>query len=374
MSLELFANLYADTLNGSINATQASLTVTNGVPAALQGAGGQWRLVCGQEIMLVTAVSGTTLTVTRGVEGTTAVAHYSGSQVAHVLTAAALFARSLDPGVCEARLSLSSTLAVPTSDIAGGSTLYLQPYKGNRIRLYDGTYWQNYMVNSGGTIPSLAISGTSGTVQDVFAKASNGTVILSLTPWTNATTRATALAQQDGVYVLSTDATQRYLGSIYLYSATAAYDTAAFRGVFNYYNRVKRPVFVVESTGQWSYGNINGAWRQADNDAANQISLLAGISEGIANFTVMSGFQDSVMGGAMKVAIGEDGLVNILTGGLFPQQNTLAANSPMAVSGFVVHLVPLGLHSYLWLETSLASSTMEFFGSNVHGISGNWEC
>jgi hypothetical protein len=76
----------------SAEATEGASTIkTNAAaPAALQAAG-QFRILAGSEIMLVTGgASTTTWTVTRGVEGSAKAAHASGTQLFHFLTAEAL--------------------------------------------------------------------------------------------------------------------------------------------------------------------------------------------------------------------------------------------------------------------------------------------
>lgn len=85
---EQFANYVATTLNGAINNSVTSITITSatGFPAAAQ-----YRIKIDSEILIVTAGAGTTTwTVTRGAEGTTAASHSNGAAVAHVLTAGAL--------------------------------------------------------------------------------------------------------------------------------------------------------------------------------------------------------------------------------------------------------------------------------------------
>lgn len=80
------------TLNGAIGAADTPIVVAGAAPAALQGSG-QFRIVVDAEIMLVTAgAAGTSWTVTRGAEGSTATGHSSGASVYHYLTAGALTA------------------------------------------------------------------------------------------------------------------------------------------------------------------------------------------------------------------------------------------------------------------------------------------
>lgn len=87
MSTEKFANDASSTLNGSINSIVTSLIVTSATPFP---SAGQFRIRIDLEILLVTGVSGTTFTVTRGIEGTTAASHANGAVVAHIITAGSL--------------------------------------------------------------------------------------------------------------------------------------------------------------------------------------------------------------------------------------------------------------------------------------------
>ena len=86
---ELLKNLAQTTLIGAINDSVTSLTVAS----AMGFASGNFRILIDSEIMVVTAVSGTTLTVTRHAEGTSAAAHADAAPVYHVLTGGALDAR-----------------------------------------------------------------------------------------------------------------------------------------------------------------------------------------------------------------------------------------------------------------------------------------
>ena len=87
MSTEQFANKPVTTLNGAIDGVVTTVVVLD---ASLFPLAPQFRILVESEYMLVTGVSGNTFTVTREIEGTSAVAHLSGVPVVHVLTAGAL--------------------------------------------------------------------------------------------------------------------------------------------------------------------------------------------------------------------------------------------------------------------------------------------
>ena len=86
---EQFTNLAATTLASAAGSSDATITVAS---SASFPASGNFRLIIDTELLLCTGVSGVTLTVTRGMEGTTPASHASAAVVAHILTAGGLTA------------------------------------------------------------------------------------------------------------------------------------------------------------------------------------------------------------------------------------------------------------------------------------------
>src|SRR5438094_10059143 len=87
MAVETFANSASSTLSGDITSGAGSLVVASASTFPLAP---QFRLLMDSELMLTTAVNGRTFTVTRGVEGTTAASHASGTVVTQILTSGGL--------------------------------------------------------------------------------------------------------------------------------------------------------------------------------------------------------------------------------------------------------------------------------------------
>lgn len=87
MTREIFQNSTSDSLSASCLAADTTITVTTGSKFPSTG---NFRLLIESETLLCTGRSGNTLTVTRGVEGTTAAAHGSGQPVTLILTAGSL--------------------------------------------------------------------------------------------------------------------------------------------------------------------------------------------------------------------------------------------------------------------------------------------
>lgn len=110
MSSEKYSNNGNGNLNASItnSATTVILVSVASFPAT-----GQFSILVETELMLVTAVSGNTFTVTRGVEGTTAVSHTGGSIVSQVMTK-----RALDQIISD-NSQIGALSGLPSSEKAG---------------------------------------------------------------------------------------------------------------------------------------------------------------------------------------------------------------------------------------------------------------
>lgn len=80
-----YTNNAATTLSGSVTSGATSISVSSASDFPTQG---NFTIIVDSEIMVVTGVSGTTWTVTRGAEDTSAAAHTNNSAVTHILTKA----------------------------------------------------------------------------------------------------------------------------------------------------------------------------------------------------------------------------------------------------------------------------------------------
>lgn len=94
---EQFANQALTTLAAKLAEGATTLTVASATRFPTEG---DFRILIDSELMMVTAVEGTTFTVERGIEETTDIAHANGSSVTQVLTAGGLANKAdLDAGV-----------------------------------------------------------------------------------------------------------------------------------------------------------------------------------------------------------------------------------------------------------------------------------
>ncbi len=165
--MEQFANIASTTLNGTISAGATSLVVTS---ATAFPASGNFRIIVETEIMLVTAVAGTTFTVTRGQESTAAVSHNSGVLVTHTLTAGALTQLKSD------LLPVSTYASRPA---AGVASRIFSPTDGGFQFVDDGTTWRPIIDGIVGTQPPSAASFTAFNQGSATLVDANGTVFMS---------------------------------------------------------------------------------------------------------------------------------------------------------------------------------------------------
>jgi hypothetical protein len=202
-----------------------------------------------------------------------------------ICSGAAFFATVVTPAsssVAQCRLTLESGVAISTSDQLAKTTLYLTPYLGNQVSLYNGFSWlaRSFVETS------LSLSGfTSGKPYDIFAYDNAGTLALEALVWTNDTTRATAIAYQDGVPVKSGAATRRLVGTIYTsatgqtqlkFGSAAGGGDPAYIGIDNVYNRVSASVFVADTTSSWAKTS-GGAIEALNASNGNRVSFVSSL-------------------------------------------------------------------------------------------------
>jgi len=128
MAYERFANGGLSSLDAGISDSDLTLTVKSAVGFPT---GGNFRIVIGSEILLVTDVQGKTFTVTRAQEGTSAAAHDADAAVFHILTAGSLAQRDIEQ---------FGTGAVASRDAAGQAGRLYLPTEG-LVSQDNGSLW-----------------------------------------------------------------------------------------------------------------------------------------------------------------------------------------------------------------------------------------
>lgn len=200
----------------------------------------------------------------------------------------------VDNAICEGRLTLSSGVPVTTNDVTGATTVYFTPFRGNRIALKTGGTWTIYTF----TQLSWAATISNSAPMDFFVEWDGSALQLLATNWTNDTTRATALAYEDGVLVLSGSPGRRYVGTAKGVSSSFD-DSRTRRHLWNYYNRVDRELFSEETGASHNYSTAT--WREWNNSTSYRLQYVVGVLEDAPTFSLYGGVAGS---GDTRLAFG----------------------------------------------------------------------
>ena len=344
------------TLTGTIGA--AAMTLSTPLPVASGGTG--IAAITANTVMLGAGTSDVTL-LAPGTSGNLMTSNGTLWQ------STAPSGGTSDLAIVEGRLTLTSGTPVTTADVTGATNIYFAPYTGNRIALYDGSSDWNIRTF---TVITIAV-GTidAGKPYDLFAYDNSGTVTFDAPlAWTNDTARATALTTQNGVLVKSGATTRRYIGTFYTTATTTTEDSYAKRLLWNYYNRVTRPMAVVAS-GSWTYQT--STFRQANASTANQLEFVVGWAEvGLDVFVlVTTGNSDASV--RCQVGVGFDSTTAPDALGVQTAPATALANERIELSAALRKYPAVGQHVAVWLEKSEATGTTSWMGSSGDGyVSG----
>ena len=177
------------------------------------------------------------------------------------------------------RVSVTSGVVAPTTDQTAQSTLYLNPFNGDTIALYDGTNWK--AVTSSGTAVSLTVTGlTSGKNYDIYCYQNGSIPALEFsTAWTSDTARADAIQYVNGVPLKSGTLTRRFVATVRTMSPTTVEDSQNRRFVWNFDNQVQRPYY--KTTGIVSHTYTTASWRNWNNDATQRVEIVLGVNLGV---------------------------------------------------------------------------------------------
>ncbi len=269
--------------------------------------------------------------------------------------------------VCEGRLTLESGVPVSTTDQTSKTTIYFTPYNGNRIALYDGSGWS---VSSFTELTLSLGTLTSDKNYDVFVYNNAGTLTLVLSAaWTNNTTRADALALQNGVYVKSGTPTQRHLGTIRTTSTTTTEDSGGGsttqvggkRFLWNRYNQARRGLSVIDTTDSWSY--TTDTIRQANAASGNKIEYVSGDAATQIHAVVCGIVNVASNSLAAKVGVGLDSTTTF--NGLRQTAYNLSSSGIfLSPTGTYEGTPGLGYHYLSWNERG-ADGSCTFVGDNA---------
>jgi hypothetical protein len=327
--------------------------------------------------------------------------------------------------VFEARLTLETGVPISTTDQTSKTVVYLTPYRGNKISLYDGTRQKLHTISEisikitdaqtgtthNGTkvidgltdtsqlVPGMLITGTgvgaasvidtidsatqvtgtvnstasasvtvtfkcpANTVYDLSCFSNSGTPKLEMTQWTNITTRATALALQDGVEAKNGATTRRYVGTfcttIVDGQCEMVFSSPSSILLWNRYNQVEHQVLVIETANSWVYNASTFTFRPWNNTAANRFKCIVGINEEPVKLE-FCGLHSIVTGGTGQIGIGLDS-TSIQSAMIAPGSNSTNTILTIAIAKYDGK-PGIGYHYFQCLECSNYDVNVTFYG------------
>jgi len=284
-----------------------------------------------------------------------------------------------EPEVNGFRLTGVSNTPVMTADNVGLNTIYLTPYTGNRIALYNGASWDT--IRSGEA--ALTLSGRTADLPfDIFAFNSGGAVAIEFLNWSTATVRATGLVNLEGVWVKSGDATRRYVGTCRPRTATGyswvtiGVNAPARLDLWNAANRLPTSCQTSTNANSWTY--TTATWRPTQGSTLYQIEIVAGLQECVfaGRLVASSSNSDALINRDREVGIGFDSTTapSCFSGGANADTGIILEHSAQ-----ITLQVPIGRHFFQWLEISDTGSTTTWYGDDggirlLSGMSGGWPC
>ncbi len=286
------------------------------------------------------------------------------------------------------RITLATATPVMTASQAAKTTVYVTPYSGNLIPLYDGAtftavaFAETSQATTDNTKSPAAVAASS--VYDVFCWSDAGTNRCTRGPaWTNTTTRSagTALVMVNGIYLNNAGITNgpgasrgTYVGSIcsdgasqinYIFGASASGGTAANFCVWNAYNRVSTTTTVTDSGVSYTYNNAT--IRQARASSGNQITFLLGLSEDgvIASYSGKCAPVISTSG-RCQFGLGFDSITVMSRPPFFGRNNSATNGMNFGGSAVGLNLFGIGVHYAAALESDPDASGATFDQDSVN--------
>jgi hypothetical protein len=374
----------------TLTAPAAGLTITN--PA---GVAGDPTFALANDLAALEALSGTnTIYYRSGVDTWSPVAIGSNITFTGGTLSASGGAGSSAPAP-QGRATLTSGVAVTTSDVTGATNVYFTPSGGNQVPIYNGTsfvsttfaeltlaldstaahagYQQSgfnfdlFVINDAGTVrlgtgPSWAAGAVAGS--DTARGTGAGSTELQLLNgfWTNKNTITIRFGSASGntVSVAANQAT--YVGTIRTTADGVTEDSLLKRFVYNAYNQSRRQLLRQEPTASWTWSTAS--YHQANASSANQIAYVAGLTGAELSATVVTVVLNSTSTPRIVYAgIGLDSTtVNSRTISNFNRLGDATLSSPGGPTAHYTGYAQLGYHYIAWLEKGNGTDVQTWFG------------
>jgi hypothetical protein len=306
------------------------------------------------------------------------------------LTESRSMTRSFSP---QAILSLSSSIAIPTTDITAATAIYAHALFGGNIPIVvpGDTDFTSRRIVTPQNYATIALNSTdhpANTTFSIFYVWEQDTVMLATFPWAAASTAPSGVGTaetiiREGILVNRYPLTMRCdAGSVAFEAAEATFagvfsttgtggqteftlrPAAAVNGtnnkllLWNQYNRQPRVATCRDSTDTWAYSTTT--IRGANNSASNRVTVVTG-DAGIPVKAIYSALCDNGGSGAGKANIGLDSTTAMHAASMTGY--TFATTPQSIVASLRAHFGGVGLRYVQALESGIGgASTTNWYG------------
>lgn len=259
-------------------------------------------------------------------------------------------------GVIPETFNAKMVLATGTAntDVYSGTNLFVQPYNGENISVYNTgtTAWETLTISNTIVVPFAGL--TSGTNYDVFIYKSGTTGVIDYLGWTNNTTRAQELAYQNNIEVHPTHKNKRYIGTIRTTAANKCDDAPKRRFLWNNYNRIEKKLLVVENA-DWIIAS--NTWTPANANLNNRVELIVGKAD--TQLDLIAYMPITQYGGIVTIGNGiSEDAINTITTDLF---GGIASGWGTAGDARLIKQISIGYHYYQWVQRTDGGATVNFY-------------
>lgn len=263
------------------------------------------------------------------------------------------------------RLTLESGVPISASDQTAKTTVYMTPYISKEIALYYSSAWA---VCETAEI-SVAVPSNTNTPFDIFAYWNGSAVALEAVAWITDSARATAIVQQDGVWVKNIATDRRYIGTGRTTAVSGqTEDSECNRYLWNMFNRVTR---VMRKAGTTSHTYSSATIRAWNNDATIRLSVVLGFQDQAMFIGCRAGWQGLNTTSFPRVAIGYDSTSGYLTEASALAQVSTGASGYFAFYLAVAKQIGIGGHYLQAIEQGDGTNSYTYI---LAYLTATWEC
>jgi hypothetical protein len=268
----------------------------------------------------------------------------------------------------------SGGVTYAVADATNVGSVYVEPYNGNQVALYDGISQWIACTQGEQVVPLGALTNNA---YDIYEYNSGGIATVEATPtvWTNPTTPP-ARQMINGVWCKGTDPTRRLIASIYVDAGDVCNDNPGERGISNVLQPVPRSLFCNDPAGSFSTasggtnplnGNVtNGQGRVTVFHALGSASPAA-----YQTPTVLTDWLHAVNTAGTYGVTSGIGIDSTNTATVTGQTQSFTTNAIGVATCSLSDSKPAGLHYYQRVGASTGGGTATFYFGSLGNMSGN---